>query len=224
MGRGEVFVRTTTIVIAALLLATFGLGSTWVMLGRQPGPATPHQSEKLLRAARTAASESARSYVAANPIPAPRGGESPAERLAVLDAWFEAFQDTALTRPSGDRAARDAASLAEAQARAGTLHELSQAYGPLADDKDPIVCAHARLQRAEIHLAIAKSLEALPVPTYLTPEQQASFLTETGSRVAAQETRARIELEVAQDLEDRIPASSDVLEHIRALERELGDT
>jgi hypothetical protein len=223
MGRGEVFVRTTTIVIAALLLATFGLGSTWVMLGRHAAPATPQQAEQMVRAARTAASESARSYVADHPLPVEIPGQSSAERLAALDAWFEAFEDTSLTATSGDQTARDAAQVAEAQARAQTLHELGEAYRPLADDKDPVVCAHARLQLAEIHLAIAKSIEILPVPSYLTPAQQATFLTETGSRVADQEVRARIELEVAQGLEDRIPASSEVHEHIRALEKDLGE-
>jgi len=223
MGRGEVFVRTTTIVIAALLLATFGLGSTWVMFGRQAPPATPKQAEQMVRAARATATEAADSYLTAHPIPAEQAGQSSEERLAALDAWFDTYRKAPTTDPGGDRTARDAARTAEAQARANTLLALSKAYHPIADDKNPVVCARARLSLAEIHLAIAESIESLPVPTYLTPEQQATFLTESGSRVAAQELRARIELEVAQGLEERIPESSDVHEQIRAVERALGD-
>ena len=77
---------------------------------------------------------------------------------------------------------------------------------------------------AEIHLTIANDLEKLPVPTYLTAEQQEAFVTQNGSRVAAQRTRARIELEVAQGVEENIAVSSDIHAQIRAFEQALGDT
>jgi hypothetical protein len=221
MGPGEVCVRTSMVVIAVLVLATFGLGSTWAFLGRHAQPLTGPRAEQMVREAQRTANVAAREQIAQHPIPVERAGQSNTERLADLDAWFATFRSAPRPAASGDEAEQDAAAIAVVQARASTLRELTKAYQPIGNDKNPEICARARVQMAEIHLLIAEDLESLAAPAYMTPDQQAAFSVQTGTRVSDQKARARIELEVAQGLEQDIPASSDVHEHIRALEKAL---